>query len=58
LPEFVRSFSQPLASVTVRQPTLDDVFLNLTGREIRDEELDSQEQLVARMARFRGRQRR
>jgi ABC-2 type transport system ATP-binding protein len=58
LPEFVRSFSQPLASVTVRQPTLDDVFLHLTGREIRDEELDSQEQLVARMARFRGRQRR
>ena len=56
LPEFVRSFSQPLASVTVRQPTLDDVFLHLTGREIRDEELDSQEQLVARMARFRGRQ--
>jgi hypothetical protein len=40
----------------VRQPTLDDVFLHLTGREIRDEELDSQEQLVARMARFRGRQ--
>jgi len=56
LPEFIRTFSQPLASVTVRQPTLDDVFLHLTGREIRDSELDSQEQLVARMARFRGRQ--
>jgi ABC-2 type transport system ATP-binding protein len=55
LPEFVRSFSQPLTSVTVRQPTLDDVFLHLTGRELRDSELDSKEQLVARMARFRGR---
>ena len=56
LPEFVRSFSQPLTSVMVRQPTLDDVFLHLTGREIRDSELDSQEQLVAGMARYRGRQ--
>ncbi|MGH2488602.1 MAG: ABC transporter ATP-binding protein, partial [Candidatus Limnocylindria bacterium] len=56
LPEFVRTFSQPLESVTVRQPTLDDVFLHLTGREIRDSELDSQEQLLAGMARFRGRQ--
>jgi ABC-2 type transport system ATP-binding protein len=57
LPEFVRSFSQPLASVSVREPTLDDVFLHLTGREIRDSELDSQEQMVQRMARWRGRSR-
>jgi ABC-2 type transport system ATP-binding protein len=55
LPEFVRSFSQPLASVIVREPTLDDVFLHLTGREIRDQELDSQEQLVQGMARRWGR---
>jgi ABC-2 type transport system ATP-binding protein len=55
LPDFVRSFSQPLQSITVREPTLDDVFLHLTGREIRDSELDSQEQLVAGMARRFGR---
>ena len=56
LPEFVRSFNHPLESVNVRQPTLDDVFLHLTGREIRDSELDSQEQLVQGMARrFGGR---
>jgi ABC-2 type transport system ATP-binding protein len=56
LPDFVRSFSQPLQSVTVREPTLDDVFLHLTGREIRDSELDSQQQLVEGMARrFGGR---
>ena len=56
LPEFVRSFSQPLQSVTVREPTLDDVFLHLTGREIRDSELDSQQQMVEGMARrFGGR---
>jgi ABC-2 type transport system ATP-binding protein len=57
LPEFVKTFSQPLASVSVREPTLDDVFLHLTGREIRDSELDSQEQMVQRMARWRGRSR-
>ena len=56
LPDFVRSFSQPLQSVTVREPTLDDVFLHLTGREIRDSELDSQQQMVEGMARrFGGR---
>jgi ABC-2 type transport system ATP-binding protein len=36
LPGFVRGFSQPLVAITVRRPTLDDVFLDLTGREIRD----------------------
>jgi ABC-2 type transport system ATP-binding protein len=36
LPDFVRSFSQPMESVALRRPTLDDVFLHLTGREIRD----------------------
>ena len=56
LPEFVRTFPQTLESVSIRQPTLDDVFLHLTGREIRDSELDSQEQLVQGMARrFGGR---
>jgi ABC-2 type transport system ATP-binding protein len=36
LPGFVRSFGQPLHAITLRRPTLDDVFLELTGREIRD----------------------
>jgi ABC-2 type transport system ATP-binding protein len=36
LPGFVRSFGQPLDAVNLRGPTLDDVFLDLTGREIRD----------------------
>jgi ABC-2 type transport system ATP-binding protein len=36
LPEFVRSFSLPLEAISVRRPTLDDVFLRLTGRAIRD----------------------
>ena len=55
LPEFVRSFSQPMQSIDLRRPTLDDVFLHLTGREIRDSELDAQQQLVQGMARRFGR---
>jgi ABC-2 type transport system ATP-binding protein len=38
LPEFVRGFGQQLEAISVRRPTLDDVFLHLTGREIRDGE--------------------
>jgi ABC-2 type transport system ATP-binding protein len=41
LPEFVRGFSQPLEAIGLRRPTLDDVFLHLTGREIRDPEGDA-----------------
>ena len=40
LPKLVRGLSTPLLSVGVRRPTLEDVFLNLTGHVIRDEEAD------------------
>jgi ABC-2 type transport system ATP-binding protein len=46
LPEFVRSFSQPLLSVSLRRPSLDDVFLTLTGHDMRDAELDERQLLV------------
>jgi len=36
LPGLVRAFGQPLDAINLRRPTLDDVFLELTGREIRD----------------------
>ncbi len=36
LPEFVRTFGPPLEAISLRRPTLDDVFLHLTGRAIRD----------------------
>ena len=45
LPEFVRGFRSRLLSIGVRRPTLDDVFLKLTGRDIRDEEVDEAAQL-------------
>ena len=49
LPEFVRSFHSGLRSINVRRPTLDDVFLKLTGRAIRDHEADSWEQMRSMM---------
>ncbi|MFC1917958.1 ATP-binding cassette domain-containing protein [Chloroflexota bacterium] len=37
LPKFLREFSAGVLSVNLRRPTLEDVFLKLTGREIREE---------------------
>jgi ABC-2 type transport system ATP-binding protein len=47
LPEFVRGFDQPMEAIGLRRPTLDDVFLNLTGREIRDPEEDAQAEPIS-----------
>jgi ABC-2 type transport system ATP-binding protein len=37
LPIFIREFSIKISSISLRRPTLEDVFLKLTGREIREE---------------------
>ena len=39
LPVLLREFSTRIVSVSMRRPSLDDVFLKLTGREIREEEV-------------------
>ncbi|MFH1087968.1 MAG: ATP-binding cassette domain-containing protein [Chloroflexota bacterium] len=39
LPGFIREFSTRILSVSLRRPSLDDVFLKLTGREMREEEV-------------------
>jgi ABC-2 type transport system ATP-binding protein len=54
LPEFVRTFPQPLLSVSLQRPSLDDVFITLTGHEIRDSELDAKEQFLRGAAMWRG----
>jgi ABC-2 type transport system ATP-binding protein len=51
LPDFVRGFSQPITSIGLRKPTLDDVFLEVTGHEIRDEEVSEHAQMVQNMGR-------
>jgi ABC-2 type transport system ATP-binding protein len=49
LPDFVLHFSQRLLSVGLRRPTLDDVFLTMTGHEIRDSELDERDMMLQGM---------
>jgi ABC-2 type transport system ATP-binding protein len=39
LPIFIKEFGTKILSVSLRHPSLDDVFLKLTGREIREEEV-------------------
>jgi ABC-2 type transport system ATP-binding protein len=51
LPDFVRGFSQSITSIGLRQPTLDDVFLEVTGHEIRDEEVSEYDQMIRSMGR-------
>jgi len=57
IPDFVRGFAQDIRAVSLRSPTLDDVFLKLTGRAIREEEGDSKDMMRAHMRAWtRGRQ--
>ncbi len=51
LPGFLQSFPFRLQSIRVRRPTLDDVFLSLTGHSIRDEEADPKTQMMRAMMR-------
>jgi ABC-2 type transport system ATP-binding protein len=39
LPAFIKDFSVNIASISLRHPTLEDVFLKLTGREIREQDV-------------------
>ena len=52
VPGLVRELSVPVLSVTVHPPTLEDVFLKLTGREIRDSEASNHEKLKGRLQRM------
>ncbi len=53
LPRLMGSFQSPLLSIGVRRPTLDDVFIKLTGRAIREEEAGMKEQMKGMMLRGR-----
>ena len=44
-------FRRIVDSIGLRQPTLDDVFLDVTGHEIRDEEVGEYDQMVQNMGR-------
>ncbi len=52
IPRLFHDFGVRIQSISLHRPTLDDVFLKLTGREIRDEEADglmSMRQMVTRV---------
>ena len=54
LPQILRSLVTEILSVTVREPTLDDVFLSLTGRQIREESVDKTDAMKMRIRRRRA----
>ncbi|KPJ73961.1 ABC transporter ATP-binding protein [candidate division TA06 bacterium DG_78] len=54
VPKLLKHAEIPITAVSVRRPTLDDVFLKLTGREIRSEIASDKDQLRLRVRRIRG----
>jgi ABC-2 type transport system ATP-binding protein len=54
VPTLIGTLTVRTRSVTVRRPSLDDVFLKLTGRAIRDEQADAQDAMRRMAARWRG----
>ena len=54
LPNLLRGFSQRIVSIGLRRPTLDDVFLKLTGHTIRNDEPSTRQQMIETVARRWG----
>ena len=54
LPQILKGLTAEILSVTVREPTLDDVFLSLTGRQIREESVDKMDAMKTRVRRRRA----
>lgn len=55
IPRLVRDLSAQVTAVTVRRPSLDDVFLKLTGRAIREEQAGALDRMRMMGARWGGR---
>ncbi|MFC1963313.1 ATP-binding cassette domain-containing protein [Chloroflexota bacterium] len=49
IPGFVKDFGTKILSISLHRPTLDDVFLKLTGRELRDQEVGNKEVMRKQM---------
>jgi ABC-2 type transport system ATP-binding protein len=58
VPRLVRELTAPVDTVQLRRPSLDDVFLKLTGRAIRDEEIGAHERNRAMASRWMAGRRR
>jgi ABC-2 type transport system ATP-binding protein len=57
LPRLIRELQVPVTAVSLRRPSLDDVFLKLTGHAIREQEADQLDRMRAMSARWGGRRR-
>jgi ABC-2 type transport system ATP-binding protein len=55
VPRLVRELTVPVDTISLRRPSLDDVFLKLTGHAIRDEEASGSERMRAMASRWRRR---
>ena len=56
IPAFIKGFTASILSISLRRPTLDDVFLKLTGRQLRDEAVRSEmKEMVRQHGRYRMR---
>jgi ABC-2 type transport system ATP-binding protein len=55
VPRLVRELTVPVDTISMRRPSLDDVFLKLTGHAIRDEEASSTDRMRAMAGRWRRR---
>jgi ABC-2 type transport system ATP-binding protein len=54
VPRLITAVSMPVKTVTVRRPSLDDVFLKLTGRAIRESNADGMQSFMRAFAARRG----
>jgi ABC-2 type transport system ATP-binding protein len=50
VPRLITALSMPVKTVTVRRPSLDDVFLKLTGRAIREGDADGMQSFMRAFA--------
>ncbi len=55
MPRLIKGLETEVASISLRKPTLEDVFLKLTGRRIRDEKIEGIEQERTRRRQRGGR---
>jgi ABC-2 type transport system ATP-binding protein len=55
IPELIRTLGNRVTSVRVQRPTLNDVFLKLTGKTIREEELSGNETIKESIRSYRRR---
>jgi len=55
IPELIRTLGERVLSVRIQRPTLNDVFLNLTGKAIREEEVSGNDSVRAAIRAHRRR---